>query len=339
MNSTSQTISIALCTYNGEAHLPAQWNSLLKQERPPDEVIICDDCSTDDTRLLLRRLAAEAPFRVVVVENEVQLGYNKNFEKALSLCTGDLVFICDQDDYWFTQKLAVMTQYMAAHPAAQVAFCNAYVADESLNTQQESFWNRVRLDDFQKQRWALGLSMEVLLDGNRMMGCATVIRQGFIAKLIPFPTDIPGYIYDGWISLVGAAYNVIQLIDTPLQLYRTHENQQVGVKAAPVGPHVSLKERFTRDRFIKLEPLTKTRHQLSKIKEHLSERVSAQAVGMKQVERKLAHYTMRSTLPDNRLLRLRPVLRDLQLGLYHRYADAGTDWYSPYLAALGDLME
>ncbi len=339
MISPIQTISIALCTYNGEAHLPAQWDSLLKQERPPDEVIICDDCSTDHTRALLQQLAAEAPFRVVVVENEEQLGYNKNFEKALSLCTGDLVFICDQDDYWFPQKLTVMTQYMVDNPSVQVAFCDAYVADENLNAQQEPFWNRVRLDDFQKKRWALGLSMEVLLDGNRMMGCATVIRQGFIAKLIPFPTDIPGYIYDGWISLVGAACNAIQLIDKPLQLYRTHENQQVGVKAAPVGPHVSLKERFTRDRSIKLEPLSKTQQQLTKIKEYLSERVSAQADGMKQIERKLAHYTMRSTLPDNRLLRVWPVLRDLQLGLYHRYADAATDWYSPYLAALGDLME
>lgn len=339
MDSPIQTISIALCTYNGEAHLPAQWDSLLKQERLPDEVIICDDRSTDNTRTLLQQLSAKAPFKVVVVENEVQLGYNKNFEKALGLCTGDLVFICDQDDYWFPQKIRVMAQYMATHPSAQVAFCNAYVADENLNTQQEPFWNRVRLDEYQKKRWELGLSMEVLLDGNRMMGCATVIRRAFIATLIPFPTDIPGYIYDGWISLVGAACNAIDLIDMPLQLYRTHENQQVGVKAAPVGPHISLKERFTRDRSVKLEPLAKTRQQLSKIRDYLGQRVSVQAQGMKQIERKLAHYTMRSTLPNNRLLRIGPVLHDLQLGLYHRYADAATDWYSPYLAALGDLME
>ena len=312
---------------------------MLKQERPPDEVIICDDCSTDNTRALLGQLAREAPFRVVVVENERQLGYNKNFEKALGLCTSDLVFICDQDDYWFPQKLGVMSAFMATNPGVQIAFCNAHEADANLNNLNQPFWDRVRLDDFQKKRWAMGLSMDVLLDGNRMMGCATVIRQTFIPKLIPVPTDIPGYIYDGWISLMGAAHNAIELIDKPLQLYRTHENQQVGVRSEPVGPRVSLKERFTRDRAIKLEPLVKTRQQLSIIKQYLGERVSTPSDGMKQLDRKLKHFTMRSTLPDNRLLRLWPVLVDLRKGLYHRYADAATDWYSPYLAALGDLFE
>ena len=339
MTSFTQTLSIALCTYNGEAHLPAQWNSLLKQERLPDEVVICDDKSTDGTRAMLRELAKEAPFRVVIVENEEQLGYNKNFEKALSLCTGDLLFICDQDDYWFPQKLTVMTQYMATYPTVQIGFCNAYEADEHLNNLNRPFWNRVRLDAFQKERWKMGLSMEVLLDGNRMMGCATVIRRTFMTELTPFPTDIPGYIYDGWISLVGAAHNAIQLIDQPLQLYRTHDNQQVGVRAEPTGPRVRLKDRFSRDRSIKMEPLVKIRQQLHKIKNHLSGRVPMQSEGMKQIDRKLAHYTMRSTLPDNRLLRLWPVLSDLRQGLYHRYADASADWYSPYLAALGDLLE
>jgi len=339
MISPIQTLSIALCTYNGEAYLPAQWDSLLKQERLPDEVIICDDGSTDKTRVMLRQLAKEAPFRVVVVENEKQLGYNKNFEKALSLCTGDLVFICDQDDYWLPEKLRVMEEYMDANPGVQITFCNAYEADEHLNTQQELFWTRVRLDDLQKELWKLGLSMEVLLDGNRMMGCATVIRQAFIAQLIPFPIDIPGYIYDGWISLVGAAHSAIQLIDKPLQLYRTHDNQQVGVRPEPVGPYISLRDRFTRDRSVKLEPILKTQQQLLKIKNHLIKRVPDQLEGMKQVELKLAHYTMRSTLPENRFQRIWPVLRDLQRGLYHRYANTAADWYSPYLAALGDLME
>lgn len=339
MISPIQTLSIALCTYNGETYLPAQWDSLLKQERLPDEVIICDDCSTDTTRLMLKQLAAEAPFRVVVVVNEEQLGYNKNFERALSLCTGDLVFICDQDDYWLPEKLREMVAYMTAHPQVQIAFCNAIETDEQLNSLNLPFWERVRLDNFQKARWKMGLSMEVLLEGNRMMGCATVIRREFVSKLIPFPTDIPGYIYDGWISLVGAAYNTIQLIDKPLQLYRTHDNQQVGTRAEPVGPRISLKDRFTRDRTIKLEPLVKTRQQLQKVKTSLSERVPIDLDGMKQLDRKLAHYTMRSTLPDNRLMRIWPVLRDLQLGLYHRYSDPSADWYSPYLAALGDLLE
>ena len=175
---TPSNISIALCTYNGAAFLPQQWQSLLQQERLPDEVIICDDGSTDNTRPLLRQLAADAPFRVTVIENPVRLGFNKNFGQALSRCTGDLVFLCDQDDFWMPQKLHRMADFMARNPAVQVAFNDAQIADESLQPTNERFWARVYFDEAMQQRWRdEGRAMDVLLDGNRVMGCATVIRR------------------------------------------------------------------------------------------------------------------------------------------------------------------
>ena len=78
------TISIALCTYNGADYLPVQWQSLLDQHLLPDEVVISDDLSTDDTPALLTKLAAEAPFSVRILENTQRLGFNKNFERALA---------------------------------------------------------------------------------------------------------------------------------------------------------------------------------------------------------------------------------------------------------------
>lgn len=333
------TVSIALCTFNGETYLPAQWESLLKQNCLPNEVVVCDDASTDQTLSLLRQFAAEAPFPVTIVQNAVRLGFNKNFEQALSLCTGDLIYICDQDDYWFPEKIQTMTHFMVENPSAQVAFNNAFVADEDLNNLNELFWLRVRFNEQAQERWNKGEVMEVLLDGSRMMGCATVIRREFVPKLIPIPTDISGYIYDGCISLVAAAYNSLQYVDVPLQLYRTHNSQQVGVRAAPVPPRVRLRDRFTRGRELKLAPLLFKRQQLEQIMAFLQDRVPKSTPGMEQLTRKLAHYTMRSRLPDNRLNRILPIVRDLQRGNYHRYADAATDWYSPYLAALGDLLE
>ena len=335
----SPGISIALCTYNGAAFLPAQWDSILKQTRLPNEVIICDDGSTDGTIDLLHQYQASAPFPVQIFLNPVQLGFNKNFEQALSRCTGELVFICDQDDYWMPEKLDVMTTFMEENPDTKVAFNNAFVADDELNNLHELFWLRVRFDEEAQERWKNGEAMEVLLDGARMMGCATVIRRDFIPKLIPIPTDIPKYIYDGCISLVGAAFNTIRFVDKPLQLYRTHQSQQVGVRAAPIPPRTRLRDRFTRPRAEKLEPLVYKRMQMEKIHQFLAPRVPANTPAMQQLNRKLAHYTMRSSLSTNRLTRIFPVLRDLQRGLYHRYADAATDWYSPYLAAIGDLLE
>lgn len=335
----STTVSIALCTFNGEAYLPAQWDSILKQTRLPDEVVVCDDASTDSTLTLLRQFAAEAPFPVNIVENAVRLGFNKNFERALSLCTKDLIYICDQDDYWFPEKLGIMTDFMVKNPDTQVAFNNAFVADEDLNNLNELFWLRVRFDEQAQERWNNGEAMEVLLDGARMMGCATVVRKEFVPKFLPIPTDLPGYIYDGCISLVAAAYDSVRFVNQPLQLYRTHNSQQVGVRAAPVPPRIRLRDRFTRGREPKLAPLRSKKEQLEKVLAFLKERVNITTPGMEQVVQKLAHYSMRSNLPDNRLKRLWPVIRDLQRGYYHRYADAATDWYSPYLAALGDLLE
>ncbi|OIN61269.1 glycosyl transferase family 2 [Arsenicibacter rosenii] len=312
---------------------------MLKQTLLPNEVVICDDGSTDGTIDLLYQYKATAPFEVHIFRNPVQLGFNKNFEQVLGRCTRDLVFICDQDDYWMPEKLEVMAAFMAENPDAQIAFNNAFVADDELNNLHELFWLRVRFDEEAQQQWKNGEAMEVLLDGPRMMGCATVIRHGFIPKLIPIPTDIPKYIYDGCISLVGAAYDAIRFVDKPLQLYRTHNSQQIGVRAAPVPPRTRLRDRFTRPRAEKLEPLVFKRMQMEKIRQFLAGRVPENSPAMQQLTRKLAHYTMRSTLSTNRLQRIYPVLRDLQRGLYHRYADAATDWYSPYLAAIGDLLE
>lgn len=333
------TCSVALCTYNGEAYLPAQWQSILDQQQLPDEVVICDDQSADDTVALLHRLAADAPFPVRILVNEQRLGYNKNFERVMRHCTGDLIFICDQDDFWFPEKISVMARHMADHPAAQLAFCDAWVTDEQLQGRQNRFWEWIRFDDETQQRWLSGESMEIMLDGNRVMGCATVIRRSFLATLLPIPDQIPGYIYDGWLGLVSAAHSVIHFIDKPLQLYRTHQQQQVGVRQEEPKERVRLRDRVARHRAQKLAPLRNKQAQLATINRLLAEHVPANAPGMSQLRRRLAHFTMRSHLPDDRMQRLLPVLQSFRQGNYQRYADVSANWFAPYLAALGDLLE
>jgi glycosyltransferase involved in cell wall biosynthesis len=334
------TISIALCTYNGKAYLPKQWQSILEQKQLPDEVVICDDQSTDGTAELIAELAATAPFSVHIIENPVRLGSNKNFECALAACTGDLIYICDQDDFWLPEKIITMTQYMDQHPETQVAFCDAWVTDEDLESYLGRFWEAVRFNDLAKTRWQSGESIDILLDGNRMMGCATVIRRSFLKNVLPIPVDLPGdYIYDGWIALIAAAYDSVHFIDKTLQLYRTHVQQQVGVRGPEAQEHIRFRDRFTRHRTRKLAPLREKQAQLTKISQLLGERVPANAPGLPILYRRLDHFTMRSSLPHNRLQRLSPVLSSLQRGNYRRYADASANWYAPYLAVLGDILE
>src|SRR4029079_17285220 len=91
---------------NGARFLPEQLRSIAAQTRPPDELIVCDDRSTDETAQVIEAFAATAPFPVRLVRNEERLGSTRNFERAVSLCDGSLIALADQDDSWHPEKLA-----------------------------------------------------------------------------------------------------------------------------------------------------------------------------------------------------------------------------------------
>lgn len=103
-------VSIAMTTYNGALFLPEQLASLAQQKLLPKEVVVCDDGSTDGTLAQLNGFAASAPFPVHVHRNSERLGYRRNFMKAASLCTADLVGFCDQDDIWHPDKIFKVVQ-------------------------------------------------------------------------------------------------------------------------------------------------------------------------------------------------------------------------------------
>lgn len=104
------SISVAMATYNGAKFLREQLHSIATQTVLPDELVICDDCSTDDTVLLLEEFARSAPFPVRIVQNGENLGFANNFLKCASICRGDWTTFCDQDDIWLPHKLACMAE-------------------------------------------------------------------------------------------------------------------------------------------------------------------------------------------------------------------------------------
>ena len=346
------TLSVALCTYNGATYLRQQWNSLLAQEWLPNELIISDDGSTDGTLELVRELAAEAPFKTIILQNITPLGYSRNFGQAIAACTGDLIFLCDQDDAWLPHKTRTLATYLLTHSHHDVVFGNATVADADLNPTGRQFWDVVRFGETDQREWAAGKAMHVLLNGNRVMGCAMAFRQSFRARALPVPTNpaqtggpasgqavAGGYVYDGWLALVAAATNQIGFVAQSLQLYRTHPTQQIGVRPPESGPPVRFFDRFNRDRALKLTPFQDEQQNWQTLLMLLTERVGPQAPGLAQLQHRLNHTTMRATLPNNRLARFWPVCRELLAGNYQRYADADANWLAPYIAAVGDLLE
>ena len=101
------TISVAMATFNGGRYLREQLDSIRRQSLLPAELVVCDDGSSDDTVEILRRFAADAPFKVVIDAHGQRLGFTPNFLRAVAHCTGDIVALCDQDDVWDEEKLAV----------------------------------------------------------------------------------------------------------------------------------------------------------------------------------------------------------------------------------------
>jgi glycosyltransferase involved in cell wall biosynthesis len=110
------TVSIAMCTFNGEAFLIQQLNSLAAQTHQPDEIIICDDASNDKSVAIAQAFAKDSGLNVRIHRNDKNLGYVKNFEQAIGRCTQDLIFLCDQDDLWHPEKIKQMVDVFDAEP-------------------------------------------------------------------------------------------------------------------------------------------------------------------------------------------------------------------------------
>ena len=119
-------ISVALCTYNGALFINQQLESIVNQTHPVDEIVVCDDRSTDDTVKIIESFASQHPSIIVrLIINDNVLGVRMNFEKALNTCNGDIKFLSDQDDIWFPNKVETIVEYFQTNTDKSVVFSNA----------------------------------------------------------------------------------------------------------------------------------------------------------------------------------------------------------------------
>jgi glycosyltransferase involved in cell wall biosynthesis len=330
-------ISIALCTHNGDRFLKEQLQSLENQSVPANEIIICDDDSTDNTLQIIQEFSAKLPIKFF--QNKPALRTIKNFEYAISLCTGDIIFPCDQDDFWMPQKLEKMVQYLEENSDKEVVCSNARMVDEQLNDLGASLWDKVRLWEKQILDWENGKAFELLLQGNRVTGCTLAMRHDFAKRAIPFPTDIHSdFIHDGWIGILGALNNRIGLLNEALVLYRQHENQQVGIIQRNTEK-VEFSSRFSRPRNQKIAPLLAKSTFYNNLLNYLHNNYPELRAYSQSLQTIAEHYKVRSSLSEKRLNRLNPIVRNFIKGNYHRYQDLESRWYGKYLAILGDLLE
>src|SRR5690349_6024675 len=123
------SLSIALASYNGGRYIREQLDSIARQTRLPDELVISDDASTDSTPEIIEEFARSAPFPVHFLKNSERLGAIGNFEAAIRACKGTIIFLCDQDDVWYPEKVALMEECFIDHPEAGAVFSDGDVVD------------------------------------------------------------------------------------------------------------------------------------------------------------------------------------------------------------------
>ena len=324
-------ISVALCTYNGAKYLPEQLRSIADQSVAVDELVVCDDGSTDGTLELLRKFGDGAAFPVRVFQNKTTLGSTKNFEKCLSLCGGELIFLCDQDDSWRGDKVEMQAKYLRDHPDKDAVFSNAMIINGDSQPTGVTTWQEIQFTEPQQQRWMSGKSHEILFDGFVVTGATLALRRSCLDRLVPFPTHIPRLIHDAWIALALSLEDKIGFIAENLVSYRVHSSQQVGFGEG-LEP-VSMKQRLNRDREVKLAPIRAKARSSEQIYQLLRELPYVPREKLIRLYLRKRHFYRRASLPGNRLFRIVPVVREVVAG---RYRFSSKDWWLP---ALGDVFE
>lgn len=319
-----------MCTYNGSRFLREQLDSILRQSRLPDELIVSDDCSTDCTVEMICEFTAKAPFEVRLVVNKYQLGTTKNFEKCILLCTGDLIVLSDQDDYWYFDRLQLTENIMTERPDAGVLFADADIVDNDLSPLGYRLWKSVHFSHRLRRQFAQENAFEALIAHNVVTGATMAFRADYRSLVCPIPSL---WVHDGWIAILVAAVANVIYIDRPLIKYRQHSNQQLGARIRSIAGHVtSTQERNNYENYKQMPE----RYRL--VYDRLQETMEG---GLPQKQRallqaKIQHMVCRAELSKNHLRRVFTITIEMVLNRYRQFGYGWRDVIRDLLVNLED---
>lgn len=301
--------SIAVCTYNGERFLQEQLDSLLAQTQLPDQIIIRDDVSSDRTVEILRAFMPSARLLGIEVDlqiNSRNLGYRRNFDGALRACTGDIIFLCDQDDVWFPGKLTLFCDTFEKRPGLLALHSDATLIDEQGRILPDTLFNSLHHTRDEVQKMHRGSGFEVMLKRNLMTGAAMALRRSVLSYALPLPES--AWVPDAWIGILAAMVGEVDSLETRLIGYRIHPGNQVGWggndrQPGPIRRAVQLQDE---------------REQASSLLSRAQQFGAHQRL-ISLVSQKLEHVTLRSSLPRSRLKRIPAVFSEYFSGNYGRF--------------------
>jgi glycosyltransferase involved in cell wall biosynthesis len=201
-------VSVVLCTYNGAAYLSEQLESILAQTYKNLEIIVLDDGSVDATLEIIKKFQVKDE-RINLQVNKTNLGYNKNFEKALRLSKADYLAIADQDDTWHTEKIEKLMQ-LWTDPSTLLVACSSatFVTGKKPNIA------RLKL----KESFT-GNDARCLFLSNHLSGHNMILKKELLNWAVPFPEKL---FYDWWLAVAACANGNIKTSDEILVYQRLH---------------------------------------------------------------------------------------------------------------------
>ena len=223
-------VSVAMTSFNGALYIRAQLDSIARQTMPPREIVVTDDGSTDATQSEVEAFARTAPFPVTFVRNPERLGFQDNFLKAASLCSGEYVAFCDQDDVWLPHKLE--RGYRAMVESGAILSTHGAIVTDSALRPLSTLRHGVTRDEILPRRSYQALP-------GRAYGFTLLFHRdlpGMISPALrPTVPGEPGRVlyHDVWIALLASAFGDTAHIAEPLALYRQHDANAMGAAGDP----------------------------------------------------------------------------------------------------------
>lgn len=187
-------ISVCIASYNGAAFIEKQLLSVLKQLHQDDEVILVDDCSTDNTLEVVKSLNDS---RIKIFNNPVNKGCVATFEHAIKLANNDIVFMCDQDDLWVEGRAAILKNAIIKEQVLLVTSNMNYIDD------QDKPLPDYRLDGVKKsqsKKYVKNIT-DMFIGKTSYYGCTMAFKKDFRNLFLPFPDYVVSH--DLWIAMAA----------------------------------------------------------------------------------------------------------------------------------------
>lgn len=318
-------IGVALCTYNGGAYIRAQLESILRQTRRVDTLVVSDDGSRDDTCTQVEQTLHAAPLHWQLLRDG-RLGVTRNFARAVQACDADLILLCDQDDVWRDDKVAHLAAVFEHDPAALLAFSNAELVDAQLQPLGRTQFQHVRMTPALRQALAGPRAFEALLRRNVVTGATVAFHRRLLDLALPFAES---WLHDEWLAILAAAGGGLRPVDDTLVSYRQHGRNQCGMRPEPLAQQLAAAAAATagRDTDIRTRKLQALAQRMQGLP---GERAAQQRQWLAEAQRFQAR---RAALPHARWQRALPVALQWVSGQYGRFADGTRSAAKDLLAA------